>query len=122
MGLIMLIFTRAVAEFLGPWPNWIPAAIGAGLILFAGDLIWLQRRLQNHSAPWLRSVVLTVISMDLLWVVGTIVLLSLSPAWISQSGLLVLAVVAIPVQILALVQWKGLQQRAVDNKAQQALL
>ena len=121
MGFIMVVFTIPIAEFMGNWLVWIPAAIGAGLILFALDLVWLSQKLLMGTFSWRRLAVHTVILMDILWVIGAAVLLIIHPAWMSANGLVTLAIISLPVLALALSQWVGLLRSGRDKQAQQAM-
>lgn len=83
------------------------------LALFAADL---GLQLRSDRLNPLRAFGATV--GDLLWVAGSAVLLVLRPEAVSRAGLVVVAAVAIPVLLLALLQLLGLRRYARNQRGE----
>ena len=102
-GIILLLLAPYLTSLFGlsdPTAFWI---IGGGLILFAFS-VYRQVKLQKPMG------VLAIIVQDLLWVIGSIVLLVLNPFQISPTGNLMIGLVALVVLGLAMAQSSALAQ------------
>lgn len=102
-GILLLLFAMPISDLFGlsdPLPFWI---IGGGLLLFAFS-VYRQVKLQKPMG------VLSIIVQDLMWVVGSIVLLILNPFNISPTGNLAIGLVALVVFGLAMAQSQALAQ------------
>lgn len=102
-GVGFLLASDWIGAFLdhvpGPWV----AAVGAQLLIFAGGLAWLASR-PSIPRAWARAVV----TADLLWVVGT-VLLVYADAF-SRSGAACAVLLADAVLVLAILQTIGIER------------
>jgi hypothetical protein len=104
-GIADVLFSGALAEFAS-----LPAAIipysGAGLIAFAAALLWLRARPEMPQ-----TIVRAVIAMDVLWVVGSVVLLLLRDSiGLTTAGAWSVAAGADVVALFAILQFVGLKR------------
>lgn len=106
----MIFASGAVAEFLGGLPALLVAAVGGQLLLFAAALRWLASR---SAIPM--SMVIAVIAADLLWVVGTIVIVYVDLFTRGGTGLAIL--LAGLVLLLAVLQSIGVRQLRDSREA-----
>jgi len=102
-GLTFLVASAAIAEFLGGLPSLIVAAVGGQLLLFAGVLVWLASRSEIS-----RHMVIGVIVADILWVVGTIVIVYAE--FFTRNGAVLAIVLAGVVLLLAVLQSIGVHR------------
>ena len=102
-GVAMIVFYSSLAHIFEV-PNEAPFLIlGIGILLFSAFVFWVVKRLRSHF-------VLSIIVMDLLWVLGSLVLLLWRPFSISATGQLLIGVAALIVLSFALAQSKTLPQ------------
>jgi hypothetical protein len=102
-GLALLLAPEALAELLGVSPPALLAAVGAGLVLYAGGLFWTARRRPvSGAAAW------AAIVLDLGWVAGSLAVVELGILTSIGSGLVML--VAAVVLIFAVLQFLGVRQ------------
>jgi len=104
-GLGLVVAPDPLATLLGvPTPTPL-AAVGAGVLLYAGGLFWASRRRPIPGpAAW------AAIVLDLAWVVGSIALVELGILTSLGAGLVVL--VAITVFVFAALQFVGVRRLA----------
>ena len=102
-GLTFLVASAAIAEFLGGLPSMIVAVVGGQLLLFAGVLVWLASRAEIS-----RQMVIGVIVADILWVVGTIVIVYAE--LFTRDGATLAIVLAGVVLLLAILQSIGVHR------------
>ncbi len=112
-GIVMVI---GAAFGLGGWLGinaWILAALGAGLVVYAADLVWLARSPRFIVAGG-RAAVLA----DVAWVIAAGALIAFS-ALLTRQGEVALAIVSIVVAGFAAAQWMGLRRlrSAQDHSA-----
>jgi len=110
-GVVMIAGRHWFSQLFGPVTPTIFAAIGAGLIVYAGWLVLVARR----QAIDVREV-WTAVLADLGWVIGTAILLAAQPLWLSLSGTIVAALIGAVVAAFAIVQWYGLKQLQVTKQ------
>ena len=99
-GLLFLFASGSIAAFLGEHSPVLVASVGGQLLFFAAALTWLASR---SNIP--TYLVLGVITADLLWVVGTIVVVYAE--LFSRGGAIAAIVVADIVLLLAVLQSIG---------------
>lgn len=99
-GLIAVAFAARLEGLLGP-PAWSLRAIGAALLVFAA-LVAHEARAPGQAR------IRQIIAADLAWVVSAAVVLASAPAWLTDTGLVVLGVVSVLVAFIATAQWRGL--------------
>ena len=105
-GLALALASGAIASFLGLETPAILTGIGIVLILYAPFLYWLAGRDKPD-----RRLVWLVIELDILWVIGSLVLVftGLVPA-LTVPGKWAIAIVADVVAVFAIVQYLGLRK------------
>lgn len=97
----------AIAAFLGEVAPLLVLAIGLQLLVFAAALLWLASR-PAVSLP----LAVTVIAADLLWVLGTVVVLS-AGVFTSHGGGAAMGVAGI-VLLFAVLQSIGVKRARAD--------
>ena len=101
-GSLALLLHEPLARHLGLPPGpWIPG-IGAGLLLFAGLLLWSVRR-----GPTRRDL-LGFVAGDWAWVLGSMALVLFAPDLLSADGRVLVSLLAVPVAVLGSLQALGL--------------
>lgn len=104
-GITLLIFPESIATAFGSnmaAPFWI---IGIGLILFAAFVYYERKRHQKQPAN-----ILLIILMDLSWVIGSIALVYFDLFELSQTGHIIISVVAMIVLVFAVAQYIGFRK------------
>jgi len=96
---LLLFWPSLVGSWLGVEAPLILQVVGAGLVIFAADL--LHQATRPRVATW-RALYAS--GADVLWVLGTIVLLALFPAALSEVGFVLVVSVAVAVLIFGLWQ------------------
>jgi len=98
-GLLMLSRPAVVESWLGINAAWLIQLIGVGLLLFASDLIHqaTRKRMQTWRALYASTA-------DLIWVVGTFVLLSAFSDAFSPLGIVLL--IGVAAVVLAFGTWQ----------------
>jgi hypothetical protein len=104
-GALLLIVPEQIGGLLGVQETWLLMLIGLGLAVFAGDLFHQATRDRLRTWRALYSV-----CGDLLWVIGTIILLLFFPAAVSAQGATLLIGVAMVVTLFAGLQLWGAGQ------------
>jgi len=101
-GILALVLHEPLSRHLGLAPGpWI-LAIGAGLLLFAGLLLWSVRR-----GPTRRDLV-AFVAGDWAWVLGSMALVLCVPDLLSADGRVLVSLLAVPVAVLGSLQALGL--------------
>ncbi len=107
-GALLLAFQEKIEHIFNVKPNYFFFIIGILLLFFAVTIIVEIKKQRALPVLW-------IIVQDMLWVVGSIVLLIFNPFHISAEGNIIIAIVALIVLILGLGQAKGLA-RADEEK------
>jgi hypothetical protein len=102
---VLVFFAQPLATFLGFDAPIIPIVLGVGLLPFAAMLFWMVRQSQFD-----RAQVQTIITLDLLWVAGSVILLTTGWAPLTTGGKWAVALVADEVALFAILQYVGLRQ------------
>ncbi len=102
-GIILIILHRSISQVFGAENNTVFWVIGVLLVFFAGTIIYEIRKQRSLAVLW-------IITQDLLWVVGSLILLVYNPFDISSNGLLLIGVVGAMVLYMAINQTKALRQ------------
>ena len=103
-GLVLIV---GAALGLGDWlgiNRWLLAALGAGLVAYAADLIWLAR-----SPRWIVAGGRAAVAADIAWVVAAAAVIAFT-AVLTRQGEVALAVVSLIVAGFAAAQWLGLRR------------
>lgn len=106
-GLLLLLFSRSINEWMGISANWILPLIGLGLLGFAVSLLLLAKKQIIE-----RKAVIAVIIQDILWVLGSIIIVALGAFSLSELGYEMIIVVAIIVAGFAVWQWRTLPKKS----------
>ncbi len=102
-ALLMLIRPDLVGQWLGVQAPLVLRIVGAGLVIFAADLVHQASR--KRMATWRALITCTE---DLMWVAATAVLLALFPDVLSGNGTLLVIDVAAAVFLLCCWQLWGI--------------
>ncbi len=102
-GLALLLAPAPLAGLLGVSPPALLAAVGAGLVLYAGGLFWTARRRPIPGAAAWAAIVL-----GLGWVLGSVAVVELGI--LSSIGVGLVALVAVVVLVFAILQLVGVRQ------------
>lgn len=97
-ALIMLIFSTALTNLFGLAERLPFLVVGAGLLFFAGTILFEVKRLRTKAVYW-------IIIQDILWVLGSVAVLLLQPFGISMIGNILIAIVAFIVLVFAIWQY-----------------
>lgn len=107
-GIVLIVFNQTIANLFATANNTLFWMVGLALLFFAGTIlyeIWKQRTLG----------VLFIILLDVLWIIGSLILLLFQPFEISNTGEGMIAGVALVVCFMAVLQAKVLAK--IDSKA-----
>jgi hypothetical protein len=102
-GFILLCFGPAVAELIGRGAPVLYQLIGGGLLAFAGFVFWHATR---H--PLNTFAVMLISGADLLWVLGTGIIVPIADSTFNRGGSIAMLAVAGVVLMLAICQWRGI--------------
>ena len=105
-GLLFTFAAGSVATFLGNIPAWIIMATGIILLAFAADLFYLSLQREIN-----RTFVTAIIASDIIWVVGSAILLFTNWVTLTTPGFWAVAIVADIVAVFAALQWYGLRRK-----------
>jgi hypothetical protein len=106
-GLAFLLFSRAIASFLGLSAAWIILALGLGLIVY-GIEIFLAAR----AEPVNMDIAKFAVYANLAWVLGSAVLIFANLVHFTTAGKWAIAIVADVVLVFAILQYVGLRRLA----------
>jgi len=104
-GLDFALFSRTVAEFLGLSSPTVILVLGLGLIAFA-LIVFIQARAQPVSLSFARFA----IAADLLWVVGSAILIFTNLVAFTTPGKWAISIIADIVLTFAIAQFVGLRR------------
>ena len=102
-ALILLIFSTTMTDLFGLKEQFPFLIIGVVLLLFAGTIVFEIKQQRKKPVYW-------IIIQDILWVLGSVVLLFLQPFGISTAGNILIAIVAFVVLVFAILQYQGIQR------------
>jgi hypothetical protein len=100
-GLTMLLFSSNLNKIFNIDNVYVFPVIGCNLLFFA-VFVWFvfSRQLTN------RILVTTITSLDILWVLGSLVIVGLGLFDLSQDGNILISIVAVWIAFLAFKQFK----------------
>ncbi len=104
-GLDFVLFSRQVNEFLGLSSPEIILVLGVGLMAYA-LVVYTQSRKQPLNLRFARFAIMA----DLLWVVGSAVLIFSSTNTFTMAGKWAIAIIADIVLVFAIIQYIGLRR------------
>ncbi|NQV53222.1 MAG: hypothetical protein HQ500_08555 [Flavobacteriales bacterium] len=103
---VALVFATEVSIWMGVPNAWILRFIGIGLAVFCIGLVLLIRQAKpNPQLAW------TIVFQDLLWVLGSSLILLFPPIDFSVGGKMLIGAIALIVGLLALWQRVALRKR-----------
>jgi hypothetical protein len=106
-GVACLLFSKAIASFLGLSAAWIILALGVGLIVY-GVEIYLGAR----AEPVHTGIAKFAVYADLAWVLGSAVLIFANLVPFTTAGKWAIAIIADIVLVFAILQYVGLRRLA----------
>lgn len=104
-GIVALLFSRAIASFLGISASWVLLVLGLGLIVY-GIEIFLAAR----AEPLNRGIATFAIYADFAWVLASAVLIFANLAPLTTAGKWTIAILADIVLVFAILQYVGLRR------------
>ncbi len=104
-GTAMVAASSWLSEFTGLTPNWVPAAIGAGVLLWAAELVWMSRR--ERLSTTLGAV---VVGGGVAWVVASYAILLTGALDLTTAGAWTVGILAEIVAVFAAIQFLGLRR------------
>lgn len=105
MGILMIAGSGWIGEFTGLSPGWVPAAVGAGVLLWAADVGWLARK-----QPLDLRAVKFVIGGDIAWVVVSYAMLMTGVLNLTTAGTWTVGILAEMVALFAIAKYLGLRR------------
>jgi len=109
-GLAAVLFSKAIANFLGLSASWIIFALGIGLILYGIEIF-----IAAKAEPVHKGIATFAVYADLAWVLGSAMLIFANLVDFTTVGKWAIAIVADIVLVFAILQFVGL--RRLKNQA-----
>ncbi len=109
-GTAMLMFSSAIASFIGLQDTRWVVGLGAILVLFGSSLLAHAYRQRVK-----RAEAIAISAMDLGWVVASVILVVAKPEWFSGDGIVAILVVAAIVLIFFEMQAYALWKAGKSN-------
>jgi hypothetical protein len=106
-GVVCVLFSKGIANFLGLSATWIILALGVGLILY-GIEIFLAAR----AEPVNKAFATFAVYADAAWVLGSAVLIFANLVDFTTTGKWAIAIIADIVLVFAILQYLGLRRLA----------
>ncbi|MCK4900451.1 MAG: hypothetical protein KAS38_16840 [Anaerolineales bacterium] len=111
-GLFMVLAAGPISQFFGLDNPLFLTIIGILLLLYMPFLVWLAN--QSPVPNWMAWV---VIELDVLWVIGSLILIFTSLVPLTTSGKWAVAITADIVTVFAILQYIGLRrQQRIENE------
>ena len=108
-GLGLILFYKSISNLFGLEQNNIFWGVGAGLLFFALTIILEVKKQRKLAILW-------IIIQDFIWVIGSTTLLLLTPFSISDSGQIIIAIIALIVFLMAINQSVALSKTKFSNQ------
>ena len=102
-GIVLLLFSQSMVDFMNLGPSLIYTVIGIGLIIFVVYLSFASMKKKINK--W---VIQSIIVQDFLWVIGSIYIILFNPYPITMAGSISIVIIALIVMTFALFQRKYL--------------
>ena len=99
-GILMLIFSNKLNDIFGLNHPYIFPIIGANLLVFAAFVYFVSHKLLSN-----KGMVTTITILDILWVVGSFVIVAFGLFDISKTGNILITIVALWIAFLAYKQF-----------------
>ena len=107
IGIACLLFSKAVASFLGVSASWIILALGVGIIVYA-----IEVYLGARAEPVHMGIAMFAAYGNLVWVLGSAVLIFANLVPLTMAGKWAIAIAADIVLVFAILQHIGLRRVA----------
>jgi hypothetical protein len=107
LGIICLLFSKAVAGFLGIPASWIILALGMGVIVYAIELFLAAR-----AEPVNLGIAKFAVYGNLIWVLASAALIFANLVPFTTAGKWAVAILADVVLVFAIFQYLGLRRLA----------
>lgn len=104
-GLIVALGAAALSKWMGLESSGILVISGLGLIAYGFALFWY-----SSNRPLTRSFALTIIGINILWIIGSIFLLTANPLPLTTEGRWLVLLAADMVVCFAIWQFVGLRR------------
>lgn len=104
-GLALALFARTLSALTGLQP---PLAITITGLILVGYAVWLWRLTARSSIP--TAAAWLVIALDVLWVLGSLIVILAGWSLLTQTGKWLVAILADVVGLFAVVQFIGLKR------------
>ena len=108
-GLVMVLAAGALSQLLGLENSLFLVIVGGILLLYMPILVWLS----NHS-PVPAHFAWEVIVLDVVWVLGSLILIFTELVPLTSSGKWAIALTADIVFVIAVLQYLGLRRQQSD--------
>lgn len=102
-GVLLMLASKDFAKFFGVSSTSPFTGTGLFLVIFALLVGWVALR-NSHKPAWIKTVVL----LDALWVVASVVLITAEIFDLTPTGYLIIGAVALWVAAMAMLQYRGL--------------
>ena len=102
-GLIMIAYCNSLGSLLGEIQSMDLLLLGLGLVAFASYLLFV-----TYRKPLEKRKVIAIIIMDLLWVIGSVLLLWLRPIALTETGQQLIILIAAIVACFTLWQYRAI--------------
>jgi hypothetical protein len=104
-GIVLVLGSGRISDFTGLTPDWLPAAIGAGVLLWALEVALIARAEELRlTRVWM------VIAGDAAWVVASYGFLLVGGTELTSAGAWTIGTLAEIVALFAVVQYLGLRR------------
>ena len=104
-GAAALLFSKAIASFLGLSASWILLVLGVGLIVYGVELYLAARAEPVHT-----GIARFAVYADLAWVLGSAVLIFVNLVPFTTAGKWAIAIIADVVLVFAVLQYVGFRK------------
>lgn len=101
-GLAMLLFSDPLNRLFHIVNLYVFPSLGANLLVFAVFVAYVSSK-QLHN----KILVLTITTLDSLWVLGSVAIVCLGLFNLSQNGYVIISIVAVWILFLAYMQFKN---------------
>ncbi len=108
-GVMSLMFQKNIENLFGLEPSNFFMILGILLLFFALTIVVEIKKQRALASLW-------IIIQDILWVIGSLLLLLFNPFNISLEGNVIITIVALVVLIMAIGQSKGLARIDEESK------
>ena len=109
-GLIMVLAADALSQFLGLGSPIILTVVGIVLLLYAPMLVWLA-----NQSPVPTHFTWEVIALDVLWVIGSVILIFTDFVPLTTGGKWAIAITADIIALFAILQYVGLRRQQSET-------